>query len=220
MNFLAHAIFADGPDDVVFASAMGDYIDTSKSDLPIGIASGLLFHQGLDTFYDTHPQLSASRSYLYKKIKGYENFSIDICGDYAIAEAWPQLFEGNFEDYVAEVEDIIRPRLDYLTTKGQHIANGLLQDHWLASYTHKEGLERALNRMADRARRGQLIRDNIPVIFDMLPTLQHEVLSILPDIRAHSIHHLAELGYEPELRVRWREGNSFQENINSNGERQ
>lgn len=219
MNFLGHAILSDASDDALFASTMGDYIRGDTETLPQGIQDGLHIHSGIDTFYDTCPLLTESRTVLWNVMKGYENLAIDICGDYAIARHWKTLFVGSLEDFESEVERIIEPRLHYLTPQGQHIAQRLIRERWLASYAQVDGLVASLNRMADRAKRGHLIRDNIPVVLDLLPSLEAQVLATLPDIRQHTLGHMRQLGYTPELRVQWREGNSFKEALHRGGER-
>ncbi|KXK09014.1 MAG: Acyl carrier protein phosphodiesterase [Microgenomates bacterium OLB22] len=219
MNFLAHAIFADGPDDVLFGSVAGDMIGVAKADLPIQIQDGLRLHHELDGFFDTLPALSQSKSTVFAAVSHYQNAVLDVAADHVIAAHWEELFEGTLEDFSQNVYDVLEERTRFLTPTRQSMVARFRHEDWLVSYREKEGLIAALGRIAQRVKRGEMIRENISAVMDSLPIIERELLPALRDIRGHMEGHLTGIGYETEHRTQWKEGNSFIETIRRGKER-
>lgn len=219
MNFLAHAIFADGPDDVLFGSVAGDMIGVAKADLPIQIQDGLRLHHELDGFFDTLPALSQSKSTVFAAVSHYQNAVLDVAADHVIAAHWEDLFVGKLEDYSQNVYEVLEQRQRFLTPSRQSMAARFRDEDWLVSYREKEGLVAALGRVSQRVKRGEIIRENIPAVLDILPIIERELLPALRDIRGHMEWHMRGLGYETERRTQWKEGNSFIEIIRRGKER-
>ena len=82
MNYLAHAVFADGPDEVIFGSLVADMLRrTSTATLPQGIRDGMRLHMGLDSFFDREESLAPCRRQLYGIVRHFSNPVFDILGD-------------------------------------------------------------------------------------------------------------------------------------------
>jgi acyl carrier protein phosphodiesterase len=219
MNFLAHAIFADGPDDVLFGSVAGDMIGTSRVLLPDGVQEGLSLHHSLDSFFDSHPGLAESRSVVFNSVSHYQNAVLDVAADHVIAAHWDELFTGRLEDFASEVYEIIGKRSEYLTPTRQEMIQRFRDENWLVSYRDQEGLVAALGRISQRVRRGEIIRENIPALMDSLPIIERELLPSLRDIRSYMNRELRNLGLTPEQRIQWKEGIPFIESIRRGKER-
>jgi acyl carrier protein phosphodiesterase len=152
-------------------------------------------------------------------MKGYQDLVMDIAADHVIASHWDMLFDTDLSYFSSHVAEVFESRQRYLTEKGIIAAEGMMYGDWFGAYAQRDGFVAALERMAERAKRGHLIQDNISLVLDMLPEIGEQVLQALPSIREHSREHMGELGYDPTLRLRWRDEISADEYIRRRGER-
>lgn len=224
MNFLAHAVFADGPDDVLFGSVAGDLIGIPKLELPDTVRAGTALHADLDTLFDNLPELAQSRQQLYGEegrpmVRHYQNAVLDVCSDHVLALRWPQLFDGDLVIFADDVYRVLGERQRFLTQSGQEMVDRLIRENWLVTYGTQAGLETALTRISHRVRNGQLIRDKMDDVMKLVPLIEGELLSALPALRGHMSNRMAHLGFHPEGRIQWKEGNTFKESISGGTER-
>jgi acyl carrier protein phosphodiesterase len=205
MNFLAHAVFADGPNDIVFGSLAGDFVGKMNKDLlPINIRYGLSLHSDLDIFFD-NLEFTKSRQQLRDAINHYQSPVLDICCDHILISNWKKLFENVDKNYIDIIYSIISEKLEILPTKGQNMMRGLVKEDWFTTYGTKEGLTTALTKMSYRSVWGEIIRDNIGKIIETIPTIKNELFTELPTIRQHTQDYIIKLGYQPEGRIQWKE---------------
>lgn len=201
MNFLGHAIFTPGPEEVLFGSVAGDFIDTTNPELSPQLKDGLRFHANLDAFFSSLPELSQSRKTLYNLVSHFQDPVLDICADHIIASRWDLFFDNKLEEFAQDIYAVLEPRTSLLTPAGKDIIGRLMKENWLVKYQSKEGLAEGLERISRRKRKSAVIYEKIDDIIGRLPIIEKELSLALPIVKSETSRYLIELGYELEPRI-------------------
>ena len=209
MNLLSHAVFASictGSDGVVFGAMMKDLMIKGVRDetLPKEVADGKKIHNRQDEIFDSRTNLIPFRDELFSIIRHFQNPVLDVICDHIVACNWPLLFEEKLEDYTKRLYEIIVPRMHLIESKKRQKIMLMIENDVLASYRTEDGLETGLIELAGRSEKGQVIKDNISGIMDLVPKVEPIILGVLPDVYRESQSHLRELGYQPEGRLLYR----------------
>lgn len=217
MNLLGHAIFTDGPDDVLFGAFVNDLLKSHNEidNLYPQIRDGRIIHRKLDGFFDSLEQLKPVRRQLFDVVRHWQNPVLDLCADYIIASNWDSLFSRDLKSFVSVINDIVLARIDLFPQDRQKIVQGIVEKNLLLSYADLEGLKIAIDRLARRAKaetRSEIIIDKKEEIIKTLPDISPIVLAALPEIKKFTDESMRELGYDVETRLHWLEKESFGEN--------
>lgn len=214
MNFLAHAVFADGPDDVLFGSLVADFLKRSDpTQFPDEFRAGILMHKELDRHFDACYSEVTSNTQLFSMVRHFSSPVIDVCSDHILATHWNDIFEGNMDTFVQEVYRIAQDQRPYIPEERRGVISRIVQNDWLGQMSTVEGLESALYRLASSSDRAEIVRRYIPTIVNHIPSMEPALLDAIPLIRRHMSDYMVnELMLEPEHRLRWRDENySFPE---------
>ncbi|MFQ5451991.1 MAG: ACP phosphodiesterase, partial [Candidatus Paceibacterota bacterium] len=206
MNFLAHAVFADGPEDVLFGSITADrFKGIDKSKLPVGVQDGIRVHMELDRFFDSYKPLGSSRSRLHDLVRHYANGVFDVCCDHILSRRWNDLFINGIDVFVEDVYKIAKDRQSLLPESQRAVIEKMIEGDWLRNYSQAAGLEVALQRIAYRGSHGGIVAERIPDILKVIPEIESTVLTAFPAIREHMDGVMRSFAYEPGARLHWRE---------------
>lgn len=204
MNFLAHALFVDGPNDVLVGSVAGDFIQRSHRGLTPGIRDGIRLHRHLDTTFDGQPGLAECRKDMYEVVRHYQNAVLDITCDHILASRWGRIFGHDLPEYAQDIYRALEPHMDLFSEGGQSMAQRMIDEDWLVRYESKEGLEEAIIRLSRRVRKGDLLRIGSHRIMDLVPRVEEPLLRTLPILKTDMEDYMHSLGYQSKGRVQWR----------------
>jgi acyl carrier protein phosphodiesterase len=141
MNFLAHAYLAEGSDESIVASLMGDFV---KGPLDArhgaGIARGLTLHRRIDTYTDAHPVVARSRARVSPERRRYAGVLLDLFYDHFLARHWADYSDLPLEGFTARVYAALRSSHALLPERLQLIAPRMAATDWLASYRHVDAV--------------------------------------------------------------------------------
>ena len=158
MNFLAHAYLAEGSDESIVASLMGDFV---KGPLDArhgaGIARGLTLHRRIDTYTDAHPVVARSRARVSPERRRYAGVLLDLFYDHFLARHWADYSDLPLEGFTARVYAALRSSHALLPERLQLIAPRMAAADWLASYRHIDAIGVALDRIGERLKRGNAL---------------------------------------------------------------
>ena len=206
MNFLSHAVCADGSGDVIFGATMSDWIETEEIQLSKEITDGRKIHKLQDFLFNSEPALDPFRKELFNLIRHLYDPVLDLMCDHAVARNWTGLFEENFNDYTQWLYGIIGSEIGLIKPRRIEMAEFIIDNNVLASYGTEKGLKEGLSRLAQHSRNGRIVKDNIEGILLIFPEAEPVILGLLPAIYQKSQARLRELRYQPEGRLHWREG--------------
>ena len=209
MNFLAHAVCTNGPDNVVFGAVMSDLVErtrTPKDGQQSGeILDGRSIHNIQDTLFDSHENLKPFRDQLFSTVRHFQNPILDVACDHVLAKNWQYLFMGKVEDYTKKIYEIVAPRIYLLKPEKRELIMRMIENDVLASYGTESGLRIGLDRLAKRSKNGEVILNKVSDIMDFVPKVETTLLGVLPDVYRRSQSCLIERGYQPEGQLHWRE---------------
>ncbi|WP_153131496.1 ACP phosphodiesterase [Dechloromonas hortensis] len=154
MNFLAHAVLAEGTPALMVGGVIGDWIKgILPGDLPADLAQGVALHRAIDGFVETHPAFNRSRSRISPARRRYAGVLVDIFYDHVLARDWARFHPAVLPSYCQSVYRQIEARLDELPESAGFAMRLMAREDWLQSYAELDGMADVLSRMAQRARR-------------------------------------------------------------------
>ncbi|PIZ61717.1 hypothetical protein COY16_06070 [Candidatus Roizmanbacteria bacterium CG_4_10_14_0_2_um_filter_39_13] len=207
MNFLAHAVFADGPDEVLLGSLVGDFFKRPDiSQFPEAFITGLEVHKELDRHFDSsYPSVTSNES-LFSLIRHYSAPVIDVCSDHILANRWKDIFDSKIGDFVGIVYEIVGTHRSYIPPDRQRVISRMTEQDWLGQMSSMDGLESALMRLSRSSHRADVVREHIPAILELVPSMEEGVLSALPLIRTHMCDYMQDtLLLDSVRRLSWRD---------------
>ena len=208
MNYLAHAVFTDGPGDVLFGAMMCDRLANKRDKLlPEETKNGIKLHLDLDSFFNHELlEMSQSRRQLSKIVRHFWDPVLDMCCDHIIVSRWNTLFNNRIEDYLDKIYPILKERESFLSDDNKDIIQKIIEKDWLVSYGNINELDRVLTtRIAEKSLWGKIVQNNIKEIKEAVPLMEKEFLTAIPVIRKYTQDQMKNLGYQPEGRILWRE---------------
>jgi acyl carrier protein phosphodiesterase len=158
MNFLAHAYLA-GPDAADrLGGLMGDFV---KGPLPAGlpaeVAAGVRLHRAIDSFADGHEAFRASRARISAPRRRAAGIVIDMFYDHFLARRWAEFAPEPLEEFSAGMYLLLDQHAALLPERLGRILPAMRSGDWLASYRHADSVGDALERMARRLSRPELL---------------------------------------------------------------
>jgi acyl carrier protein phosphodiesterase len=158
MNFLAHAYLAQGSDESIVASLMGDFVKGPLDERHgVGIARGLTLHRRIDSYTDAHPVVAQSRARVSAARRRYAGILLDLFYDHFLARYWDDYSDLPLESFTARVYAALRDSHALLPERLQLIAPRMAAMDWLASYRHVDAIGVALDRIGERLKRGNAL---------------------------------------------------------------
>lgn len=153
MNFLAHALLADGDPALIVGGVVGDWIKgTLPGKLPADLARGVTLHRAIDTFAESNLGFNQSRSRVSASRRRYAGVLVDIFYDHLLALHWQEEHEQPLDVFCNTVYEMINDRLPELPETSHQGLNMMATQNWLLSYAHMDGIADVLQRMSRRAR--------------------------------------------------------------------
>ena len=153
MNFLAHAVLAEGIPALVVGGVVGDWIKGPlPGGLPADLAQGVALHRAIDGFVETHPAFRSSRARVSHERRRYAGVLVDIFYDHLLARDWERHHPAVLDLYCQSVYRQIGARMTELPESACLAMRLMAQQDWLQSYAVLDGMAAVLWRMAQRAR--------------------------------------------------------------------
>lgn len=187
MNFLAHAWLAGASRSDRVGGVIGDFV---KGFLPAGLppelAAGVRLHRDLDSFSDGHPAFRASRARVPLERRRVAGILVDMFYDHFLARYWDEFHELPLQVFTAETYRFLQEQTSYLPSRFTLLLPHIAEDDWLASYRDPEKTSFALDRMAQRLSRPELLAGSGVVLLQHYAGFEADFRSFMPAARAFS----------------------------------
>lgn len=178
MNYLAHVFLAENEPQSILGNLMADVLRRQDFDrLPVGIQIGIRQHRQIDSFTDRHPVVQRSIRRLKATWGWFGGIIIDVYYDHLLTENWDHFSEESLREFCDRINDILRDQLPNLPGEGKFLAQKLIENDRLYSYTSLDSISFALANISER------VTERMPKhkvhLQDALPELQaaHKELS-------------------------------------------
>lgn len=165
MNFLAHLYLSGESDGIKTGNFIGDYVKGRKFENYSGdIRKGILLHRSIDNFTDNHHLFQEVRRYFYPDYGRYSGIVGDVVFDHLLAKQWNQFSGYQLRDFARNAHSILLSNFFRLPFSVQQFLPIMIQHKRLESYASVEGLEKALQIMAN---------------YTTLPALSQQAIKVL-----------------------------------------
>ncbi|MCK5856751.1 MAG: DUF479 domain-containing protein [Bacteroidales bacterium] len=153
MNFLAHLKLSGDHEKIMLGNFIADHIRGNKiHHFPQEIIDGIMLHRKIDYYTDHHPAFIQTRTRLHKKYHKYAGVIADIFYDHFLARNWDEYSEISLSHFTSYSYGILLRNYTVLPRKTKQLLPFIIMQNWLASYGKFDGLTRAFDMMARRAK--------------------------------------------------------------------
>lgn len=153
MNFLAHLKLSGDHEKIMLGNFIADHIKGNKiHHFPQEVKDGIMLHRKIDYYTDHHPAFIQTRTRLHKKYHKYAGVIADIFYDHFLARNWDDYAEISLSHFTSYSYGILLRNYTILPRKTKQLLPFIIMQNWLASYGKFDGLTRAFDMMALRAK--------------------------------------------------------------------
>jgi len=188
VNFLAHIFLARHSDDAMLGALLGDFVGTAGLDrYAPEVQREILLHRKIDSYTDRHPEVVQAKARFPEGRRRYAGIALDVYFDHLLARDWHRHHGGDLDEFTRHFYGVLLAQFAILPPKLQLIAPNMAANDWLASYRHRDAVDRAVTRIATRlSRRGEHLIECLPLLRRHEPEIQHHFTAFFPDLEAYT----------------------------------
>jgi acyl carrier protein phosphodiesterase len=189
MNYLAH-LFLSPPDDLSrLGNIMADFLrDVDKSILPEPVQEGIILHQRIDSFTDSHPRVRELRDLFSPQRKRFSGVVLDVVFDHFLIQHWDKYSVEDLDDFVEGSYTSLQKHEHYMSEHMQRVIGWMIKRDWIRSYRDLSGIEWALDGLASRLKMTHGFHGSIEEVSEHYHTIEQGFLTFFPELMqfAHS----------------------------------
>lgn len=153
MNFLAHLYIAEARGADAAGAVLGDAVrGRDLSHLPPDVAESVRLHRRIDSTFDRHQHTAAALARIDRRERRYGGITLDLYADHWLATHWAAWHDRPFSDFCAHAAAAVAARTDAFDAAGVPAPTATRFAEVLRGVAEPEGIDRAINRIAQRAR--------------------------------------------------------------------
>ncbi|HRP90146.1 MAG TPA: ACP phosphodiesterase [Edaphocola sp.] len=155
MNFLGHAFLSFHQPETLVGNMIGDFIKGNEAlhKLPEQIQKGVMLHRNIDTFTDSHPAITRSKTYFREDYRLYAGAFVDGMLDHFLAND-PKCFESESKllEFSQNVYQTVKEYQEVLPEKFLKVIERMSEDNWLFHYRTLKGTKKLFEGIVYRAK--------------------------------------------------------------------
>ena len=184
MNFLAHLWLADQSETSFAGAVLGDWVHGRVPEhYPPELRLGIALHRHIDVTTDAHAVMVSARETFAQGSRRYAGILLDLLADYALARRWDEFSGESLADFARRGAQAIGNHAQWFLEAGGFAPSEIEFKNLLLSYATAEGLDRAIQRTAQRLRKPEGLlaaADDWP---SRMPHLEARLPELLMDLR-------------------------------------
>ena len=163
MNYLAHLYLARHSDDAMLGALLGDFVKPlSSAPFAPEIEAEIITHRKVDSFTDSHPIVLEAKALFNGPPRRYAGILLDVFYDHLLAKHWRDYSAIPLDTFIARFYSALQRRADLLPPNLARLAPYMIEQDWLGSYKHYEGVDIAVRRISTRlSKHGDVMRDGL-----------------------------------------------------------
>jgi acyl carrier protein phosphodiesterase len=194
MNYLAHLTLSFDDEDHLIGNFIADGLRSVHYPLlKPRVLQGVRLHHFIDQFTDQHPLVEKGKARLRAKHGKYAGVILDIFYDHFLALHYAQYGRQELEAFSQEVYRVFENRDQELSPRTRRILPYMKQGNWLLNYAQKEGLARAMEGMAKRARFKNRMAEAPQALEEYYHSYEFEFQQFYPQLEAAAKDFVASL---------------------------
>lgn len=139
MNYLAHAYFSFGYDEIIIGNLISDFIKGKKKfDYPDSIQKGITLHRSIDDFTDNHKITKEAKEIFRPAYRLYSGAFIDVVYDHFLAIDKDEFTERSLFDFSQQVYTAVEKHSAWLPERFERMFIYMKNQNWLYGYREKE----------------------------------------------------------------------------------
>lgn len=183
MNFLAHVYLAENTPESIVGNMLGDFVNAGfREKFRPEIVRGIIMHQQIDMFTDSHPVFLRSMGRIDGKYRRLKGIMIDLFYDHFLAKHWAQYSDEPLEAFCERIYGIFEQHVSLLSPRLQRILPYMINDNWLLSYRHPEGIGWALSGLSRRISRENRLAESIEQLHQHYEGFESDFREFFPEV--------------------------------------
>jgi acyl carrier protein phosphodiesterase len=152
MNYLGHAYFTKGDDQVLAGNVFGDFVkgNIDNTGFPDKIKEGLKLHRQMDTLCDRQLYFHRLKDLLGEEYGHYKGIITDIFIDHLLAVNWSQYSSISLEDFASLTYLRVSRSREFFPTRFIRVFDYMETENWFLQYREPHTLEKILKRLETR----------------------------------------------------------------------
>lgn len=157
---------------------------------------GLALHHRIDSYTDSHPIVSLSKSRLGPKayLKG---IAIDLVYDHFLINNWDLYTDLEFHSFIENFTSEALQVAHQYPAPARDFIQGMLGSGYLKVFETTQGIEHGFQRMerrlSPRIRTRETMMQHLPQVMDQLPLLESDFQEFFPDLMSHVASYVGEV---------------------------
>ncbi|MEO6191299.1 MAG: ACP phosphodiesterase [Saprospiraceae bacterium] len=165
MNFLAHFLLSYPDPELMAGNFIADFLHKKEQDaLDPSLKEGVEMHQWIDTYTDSHENISQFNKFFHAAIHHYAPVATDITMDYFLYKNWSAYSEISYYDFSKYTYDALLKFDVLFPERPRNIAYRMIHGQWLRQYSSIQGIEEVMIRMNQKAKFDVDFKTTIPLI--------------------------------------------------------
>ncbi len=165
---------------------MGDFLHGALDPAwPQSLRQGIWLHRKIDAFTDLHQDFLISKSRMSLERRRLAGIILDIGYDHFLSRHWSDFCDQPREQFIAEVYLDLSRYQGFLPVRMERPLAMLIEQDWLSSYHHLEGVSLTLDRVARRFSRPTNLHGAGEEVRSNYQDLEQDFLRFFPKLVSH-----------------------------------
>jgi acyl carrier protein phosphodiesterase len=185
LNFLAHLWLADQTGTSLAGAVLGDWVrGRLPAHYPADLRLGISLHRHVDVTTDAHPVIVSLKSRFIQGQRRYAGILLDLLTDHLLAQNWVGFSAETLPQFARRGAIEIEAHASWFDEAGGYAPPAHEFERLLLSYVATAGLDRAIQRTAQRLRRPEGLIATAENWREHAQTLEPYMAGLLKDVRA------------------------------------
>ncbi len=184
MNYLAHLYLARHSDHAMLGALLGDFVKPhAGAPFAPDIEAEIVTHRKVDSFTDSHPIVLDAKALFNGPPRRYAGILLDVFYDHMLAKHWQDYSAIALDSFIARFYDALQRHAGILPPNLARLAPYMIEQDWLGSYQHYQGVDIAVRRISTRlSKNGDLMRDGLVDLKSNYATLEQGFHQFFPEL--------------------------------------
>lgn len=135
----------------MFGNFIGDGVKGSDlQKFPDEIARGVRFHRFIDTYTDTHAEVSEIKKRFYPTQAKFSGVVVDVLFDHMLALKWEEYHETSLGQFAEDCHRVIDRFAQHLPFRSERFYHYMVAESILSNYAKEQGISKVFQGMDGR----------------------------------------------------------------------
>ena len=153
-----------------------------KEQFSSSIQQGIELHRKIDSYTDSHPVVRNAKHLISLERRRYAGVLLDVFYDHFIAKYWMNYSSITLKDFSKKVYNILWENQLILPERLRLAVPKIIEQDWLNSYQEISGIELAVNRLARRAKNGNVLAGGVEELKAHYQEIDYSFQNFFPDL--------------------------------------